>query len=1196
MKKRILIALAVYLALAWTLAHAQTISPANPPVNSGGTQVLTPSGIGAQPFTCAVTAGVGSCSCSGATCTYIAPGHVDVGNQSRGCSELPRNAPYNIAVDAVDCLGCTVDPSSALWLARAQQDPSCTFNAPCHNLKFHPEGLIFYDNPVDGTNATATPEYMHFFYSDRSNGYQDTYFWIPLEQNWLVEGGISTYQVGAIDRHSFSMNHASCEGQEMYNVYVDFRTLTLTAGNPTTVAWTTNTVWPTPQGYQFSISGATGAWAIVNGTWPITVTGAHQGTIPVNTSALGPPTGTIVGNSIPTNVQASCPNCNAQGGQKFSPSSYAQLGGVDAASMPISATSVKMEEWYARTQAGFTDLGHAIRTTMSNTYIRSQNVWPAVGFALSNAGFQNQVRMTRGNPTTVTVVSDLNTNNYKPCTGYTFSPGCQMSVVFEAATGPWAALNGTVQAGTVVNNFTFTIPVDTTGYSGDCTISGPAYCNAAYEMQNFFPYGTTLRMKSTVDPNVVCGSSNDLTTQAPYCRVYINTIKRFGLIVADGTAAGDNWDSGAIASEFHPKVLLDASTQIKNATSIQPLESFLEAVDRSSQQVNTSLSTWLQTHTNETTVQITGGSGSASTDILLQGTTVGSDRERLTVASGGTYQMNVWVNGNANPAVTCTPDSTLTGIGTTVSGSNSLHMGTCTQITGKVRGTITCASSADASALPLYVDTTCLPAGADGELRMELGYYNGDFTDNAGHVWYGSFGTPGFNNPYMAPGWWNGLQNGSISQSGQTWSTTGGPNYQLYGYSLSSENDIKVEIEGLSPGTYSSTLYGEPGYGTTHSGQNVYDLQVQGQTLFSNQDGYVLSGNRLYHGYTTPFSATVESDGVLSVIARIRLDSIEGMSISSLSTIGSGGSPVITSTSLPNGQVGVSYNQSLTITGGTPPYSCTHTGSLPAGLTAAGTGCTVSGTPTAAGTSTPTFTAIDSIGHSSAPQAVSITITGNNPVITTLSIPDGQVGVAYSTTLAASGGVPPYRFATVFCLGAACSGTTVAGLSMSTSGTYSGIPSKAGPGSISVQVCDSMNNCSNPNKVFPIIIYDAGTLTITTVSLPNGSLNVLYSAPIYASGGQIPYGWCVEETGGGCDNGTTGALPPGSSLAVSGNSAVISGTPTSSGTFNFTVKVTDSLLNNATKPLSITIPSVTQNCAVLQGNIEIGGSVTIKCQ
>lgn len=73
-------------------------------------------------------------------------------------------------------------------------------------------------------------------------------------------------------------------------------------------------------------------------------------------------------------------------------------------------------------------------------------------------------------------------------------------------------------------------------------------------------------------------------------------------------------------------------------------------------------------------------------------------------------------------------------------------------------------------------------------------------------------------------------------------------------------------------------------------------------------------------------------------------------------------------------------------------------------------------------------------------------------------------------------------------------------------------------------------------------------VTITTTSLPNGTVKTSYSAVIKASDGCTPYTWAI----------VSGKLPAGVTKAVSSNttSLDLSGTPTASGTYSFTVAVT----------------------------------------
>jgi hypothetical protein len=91
-------------------------------------------------------------------------------------------------------------------------------------------------------------------------------------------------------------------------------------------------------------------------------------------------------------------------------------------------------------------------------------------------------------------------------------------------------------------------------------------------------------------------------------------------------------------------------------------------------------------------------------------------------------------------------------------------------------------------------------------------------------------------------------------------------------------------------------------------------------------------------------------------------------------------------------------------------------------------------------------------------------------------------------------------------------------------------------------------------------------LDITTTSLPNGSVGTPYSQTLQATGGTTPYTWSK----------TAGDLPAGLTLASTG---IISGTPTTVGTYNFTVQVTDSTSptpNSDTQALAITINPQTQ--------------------
>ena len=83
---------------------------------------------------------------------------------------------------------------------------------------------------------------------------------------------------------------------------------------------------------------------------------------------------------------------------------------------------------------------------------------------------------------------------------------------------------------------------------------------------------------------------------------------------------------------------------------------------------------------------------------------------------------------------------------------------------------------------------------------------------------------------------------------------------------------------------------------------------------------------------------------------------------------------------------------------------------------------------------------------------------------------------------------------------------------------------------------------------------------LTTASpLPSGTVGTAYSETLAATGGTAPYTWTLSA----------GTLPPGITMNGAG---LISGTPTTYGTYNFTVQATDSASLAATQVFSIYIP------------------------
>jgi hypothetical protein len=155
----------------------------------------------------------------------------------------------------------------------------------------------------------------------------------------------------------------------------------------------------------------------------------------------------------------------------------------------------------------------------------------------------------------------------------------------------------------------------------------------------------------------------------------------------------------------------------------------------------------------------------------------------------------------------------------------------------------------------------------------------------------------------------------------------------------------------------------------------------------------------------------------------------------------------ITTTALPGGTTGAAYSQTLAATGGTTPYIWSvPPNTLPAGLTLNTSAGVISGTPSAAATSSFTVTVTDA-SKNTASQALSIAVIAPLTV-TAAALPNATVGVAYTQTpLTVTGGVPPYKFS---------AGALPSGFSLSAStGTISGTAPSAETGAFTVTVTDS---------------------------------------------------------------------------------------------------------------------------------------------
>lgn len=159
------------------------------------------------------------------------------------------------------------------------------------------------------------------------------------------------------------------------------------------------------------------------------------------------------------------------------------------------------------------------------------------------------------------------------------------------------------------------------------------------------------------------------------------------------------------------------------------------------------------------------------------------------------------------------------------------------------------------------------------------------------------------------------------------------------------------------------------------------------------------------------------------------------------------------------------------------------------------------------------------------------------------------MGVPYSDTLAASGGLPPYVWSIP-------TGVLPGGLSLvGATGVISGTPTTNETQNFTLRVTDSSAKVAN--KSCSMHIFAAIAIT-TACPLPNGQAGTAYDQQFVASGGSGTQVWTI----------TAGTLPAGLTMDGSGH---ITGMPTTNAVSTFTVHVQDSLGGVDSKSCQITI-------------------------
>ena len=154
--------------------------------------------------------------------------------------------------------------------------------------------------------------------------------------------------------------------------------------------------------------------------------------------------------------------------------------------------------------------------------------------------------------------------------------------------------------------------------------------------------------------------------------------------------------------------------------------------------------------------------------------------------------------------------------------------------------------------------------------------------------------------------------------------------------------------------------------------------------------------------------ATVSEDGVVTAVAGgtavITATTHDGLftATCTVTVNAPDAAPTITTDTLPDGKVGEAYSQTLTANGTTPIKWSISGGNLPADLSLNKDTGEISGTPTAAGTSTFTVKATNSAGSNT--KELSITITKAAPTEHTVTVTNDGNGTASASSTSATAG------------------------------------------------------------------------------------------------------------------------------------------------------------------------------------------------
>ena len=254
----------------------------------------------------------------------------------------------------------------------------------------------------------------------------------------------------------------------------------------------------------------------------------------------------------------------------------------------------------------------------------------------------------------------------------------------------------------------------------------------------------------------------------------------------------------------------------------------------------------------------------------------------------------------------------------------------------------------------------------------------------------------------------------------------------------------------------------------------------------------------------------------------------------------------------PTAVVGDTYSHSISVSGGIPPYAFAV--DLPAGLSVDAEGV-ISGTPSAGAR---TIAGTATVTDSSSPTQVAefgLHLPVRLEVATTV-LPDAIGGTLYDGRLEADGGLPELTWEKTggtLALGVAADGSVVG---------HAPASCASADFTLDVSVTDSDTPAQSASRTGIALAVEPRAIGLPVSSSPPvASIGEPFQFDIAVAPGVEPYEFSV----------IAGALPPG--ISLDGISGHLQGTPTTAGTYNFTVQVTDDCDTTDSREFTIIIRS-----------------------